>query len=104
MKYIAAYALLALSGKTEISADDLTRLLTDLDCSPEQQTVDLVVNNLKGKPIHEAVAEGLTQIASLSLGGGGGQAAGGEAEAEEKEEEKEVSEEEESVSMGGFFD
>ena len=86
----------------------MVKLLTDLDCSPEKQTVELIVNNLKGKPIHEAVAEGLSQISSLSLGGGGGgsggQAAGGDAGGEKQEEQKEESEEEASVSMGGFFD
>lgn len=57
---------------------------------------------MKGKPIHEAINEGLTKVSSLNVGGGGGNA-GGAAAQEEEQAEEEPEEEEADVSMPDLF-
>ena len=110
MKYVAAYALLTLAGKKDITAADLSTFLTKVGASVEDSSLELVVTALKGKQLHEVIAQGLPKIASLSVGGGGSAPAqaggapakGAPAQAAPKEEAPPV--EEEAVSMGGLFD
>ena len=81
----------------------MTKFLTSVGVKPVEETVNLVVSSLKGKQIHEVIAQGLTQVASLNLGGGGSgpapaaPAKGGKTEAPKaapKEEEKPAEDEE----------
>merc|ERR1719410_526245 len=102
MKYIAAYPLLALSGKTDIAAADVNSFLNDIGVTPDEKTVELICNSLKGKPIHEAIEQGLAKVSTLAVGGSGGNTNTGGDDAP-AEEEKEESEEEADVSMGGLF-
>ena len=105
MKYVAAYTLLALRGETDIDAAKLRSLLEACDCEVNQDSLDAVVNALKGKCLTELINNGLPKISSMSVGGSGG-AAGGKVEekpAEEEEEEEEVEEEEMDFDMGGLF-
>lgn len=89
-----------------LGAADVTSFLTAVGVTPDEKTVELICTSLKGKPIHEAINEGLAKVSTLSLGGGGsGNAtatkAGGAAPVEEAK--KPESEEEANVSMGGLF-
>ena len=62
MKYIAAYALLALSGKENISADDMSHLLGDMGVTVEKQPIENIVNALQGMPIDQAISQGLQKL------------------------------------------
>ncbi|KAF2099683.1 ribosomal protein 60S [Rhizodiscina lignyota] len=115
MKHLAAYLLLGLGGNTDPSASDIKGVLESVGIDADDDRLDKLIDELKGKDINELIAEGSTKLASVPSGGSGGgaAAAGGaggaaggaaaeeEAKAEEKEEEKEESDED----MGfGLFD
>ena len=112
MKYVAAYALLALAGKKDISAADLAGFLKTAGVTVDETGVETVVNALKGKQLHEVIASGLTKVSTLSLGGGASgstnaPAKGGSTAAQAPAPAAKVEEapkEEEAVSMGGLFD
>ena len=108
MKYVAAYTLLALRGEKNIDAAKLRKLLEDCDCDVNQESLDAVINALKGKNLTELINNGLGKISSMAVGGGSG---GGAAKAEDKKEEddedeeseEEVEEEEMDFDMGDLF-
>ncbi len=112
MKYVAAYALLALAGKTDVSAADLAAFLKKAGVTVDESSVETVVNTLKGKQLHEVIASGMTKVSSLSFGGSGAAttaapAQGGSTAAQAPAPAAKVEEppkEEEAVSMGGLFD
>merc|ERR1712066_1136900 len=100
MKYVAAYALLALAGNESVNAADLTKFLTAAGVSDvNNDSVTAVCNALAGKQLHEVINAGFGKISSLSLGGGSTTAAtagnAGPAKVEAQEEKKEEEEEEE---------
>lgn len=99
MKYIAAYALLALN-KDKVTSDDMANLLTSMGVEVDQKPIDLIVNSLKGMSTSEAVELGLGKLSNMSLGGGNGNV-----QVVDVEEDKtsEVSEEDADVSMGDLF-
>merc|ERR1711896_115341 len=108
MKYVAAYCMLALAGKSNVSAADLRKFMTSAGCSDlNDDSLNACCDALKGKELHEVINAGFGKISSLSLGGGssGGQAAPTETKAAAKEEKKEevVEEEEEDMDLGDLF-
>jgi large subunit ribosomal protein LP2 len=100
MKYVAAYALLALN-KEEVTAQDLTNLLTSMGTEVQQSAVDHLVNSLKGMPISEAINQGMSKISSMNIGGGANNNV--VVQGEDDDVKSEVSEEEADVSMGDLF-
>ena len=113
MKYVAAYALLTIAGKKDISTADLAGFLKKAGVTVDETAAETVVNALKGKQLHEVVASGMTKVSSLSFGGGAGGATaaapaqGGSNAAQAPAPAAKVEEppkEEEAVSMGGLFD
>ncbi|KAM0802474.1 60s acidic ribosomal protein-domain-containing protein [Usnea florida] len=113
MKHLAAYLLLGLGGNTSPSADDVKGVLESVGIDADEERLDKLIAELKGKDLQELIAEGATKLASVPSGGGGGAAAaagpaaGGAAPeaAEEKKEEKEEEKEESDEDMGfGLFD
>ncbi|KAI8054651.1 60s acidic ribosomal protein-domain-containing protein [Syncephalis plumigaleata] len=108
MRYIAACLLLNLGGKSNPTADDITKLLDTVGVNADSERIAALLKEIDGKDLNELITEGLSKLASVPSGGaaaagGAGAAAGGAAEAaaEEKEEEKEESDED----MGfGLFD
>ncbi|XP_003391081.1 PREDICTED: 60S acidic ribosomal protein P2-like [Amphimedon queenslandica] len=115
MRYVAAYLLASLgSSKDSPTKEDITKILESVGLEIEDDQLDKVISELKGKDINDVIAEGMGKLASIPSGGvaaasgGGGAAAGGgdggEKE-EKKEEKKEESEEESDDDMGfGLFD
>merc|ERR1711862_927292 len=109
MKYVAAYCMMALAGKTSVSAADLKKFMTSAGCSDlNDDSLNACCDALKGKQLHEVINAGFGKISSLSLGGGGssgGNAGPTETKAEAKEEKKEevVEEEEEDMDLGDLF-
>jgi len=110
MKYLGAYLLAVLGGKASPSKAQIVAILEAGGISYEDDLLDKVMERLKGKSVHELIAEGQGKFAACGGGGGGGggavaaPAAGGGAAAggaapEAKKEEKKVEEEEEEEDM-----
>ncbi|MCJ1337588.1 60S acidic ribosomal protein P2 [Bachmanniomyces sp. S44760] len=113
MKHLAAYLLLGLGGNTSPSADDIKGVLESVGIDADEERLEKLLKELKGKDLQELISEGSTKLASVPSGGGGGggaaaaPAAGGAGAAaeEEKPEEKEAEKEESDEDMGfGLFD
>merc|ERR1719166_384843 len=111
MKYLAAYALLVLSGNESPSADDVNKVLKDSGVKGDKKAIETMIKLLEGsgKSVPEMIADGYGKFAQMSVGGGGGGAASGDAPAaggaakEEKKEEKPKEESEEMDLGGGLF-
>ncbi|CAM8963012.1 unnamed protein product [Rhodiola kirilowii] len=113
MKVIAAYLLAVLGGNTTPSADDLKKILASVGAEADEDKLQLLLTEVKGKDITELIASGREKLASVPSGGGGGgggvvavsanNGGGGAAPAaaETKKEEK-VEEKEESDDDMGF--
>ncbi|KAI0484674.1 ribosomal protein 60S [Xylariaceae sp. FL0804] len=111
MKHLAAYLLLVQGGNTSPSAKDIKGVLSSVGIEADDERLDKLISELKGKDINELITEGSSKLASVPSGGAGGApaaggaAAGGGAAAEEKAEEKEEEKEESDEDMGfGLFD
>ncbi|TMW93262.1 large ribosomal subunit protein P2y [Solanum lycopersicum] len=109
MKVIASYLLAVLGGNTSPSAADLKKILASVGAEADDDRIELLLSQVKGKDITELIAAGREKLASVPSGGGGGVAVavsggGGAAApaAEEKKEEKKVEEKEESDDDMGF--
>ncbi|KAI3738631.1 hypothetical protein L2E82_28675 [Cichorium intybus] len=110
MKVVAAYLLALLGGNTSPSAEDLKKILGSVGADADEDRIQLLLSEVKGKDITELIASGREKLASVPSGGGGvavAAAAGGgaapaaAAAAETKKEEK-VEEKEESDDDMGF--
>ncbi|KAK1421645.1 hypothetical protein QVD17_24137 [Tagetes erecta] len=110
MKVVAAYLLALLGGNTSPSADDLKKILGSVGADADDDRIELLLSEVKGKDITELIAAGREKLASVPSGGGGvavaaaaggGGAAPAAAAAESKKEEK-VEEKEESDDDMGF--
>ncbi|KAJ5637093.1 60S acidic ribosomal protein P2 [Penicillium lividum] len=109
MKYISAYMLLALAGNESPSAADIKEVLSSVGIDADNERVEKLIAELKGKNLQELIAEGSSKLASVPSGGAGaaaaapaaGGAAAEAAPAAAAEEEKEESDDD----MGfGLFD
>ncbi|KAM6555113.1 hypothetical protein CsatB_015875 [Cannabis sativa] len=110
MKIIAAYLLAVLGGNAAPSAADLKKILSSVGIEAEDEKVNFLLSEVKGKDLTELIASGREKLASVPSGGGGavaysapagGAAAAPAAAAESKKEEK-VEEKEESDDDMGF--
>ncbi|KAL8496398.1 hypothetical protein ACS0TY_020200 [Phlomoides rotata] len=113
MKVIAAYLLAVLGGNASPSADDLNSILGSVGIEVDEDKLNLLLSQVKGKDITELIASGREKLASVPSGGGGvavaapsaGGAAAPAAAAEAKKEEKVEEKEESDDDMGfGLFD
>lgn len=73
MKYLAAYALLHLSGKKDISnvliylaAKDIKSVLSSVQATESDADINRLIESLKGKDINKLIAEGLSKIGGAS--------------------------------------
>ncbi|KAG1346872.1 60S acidic ribosomal protein P2B [Cocos nucifera] len=109
MKVVAAYLLAVLGGNVEPSTGDIKAILEPVGAEAEEERIDLLLTQVKGKDITELIASGREKFATVPSGGGvvavaaggGGGAAATPAAAETKKEEK-VEEKEESDEDMGF--
>ncbi|KAL1317118.1 hypothetical protein HN51_069211 [Arachis hypogaea] len=109
MKVIAAYLLAVLGGNAAPSAADLKGILSSVGAEADDDSITLLLSEVKGKDITEVIAAGREKLASVPAGGGGAVAvaaapsggAAAPAAAEAKKEEK-VEEKEESDDDMGF--
>ncbi|CAL4901024.1 unnamed protein product [Urochloa decumbens] len=108
MKVIAAYLLAVLGGNTSPTADDVKNILESVGAEADEEKLDFLLAELKGKDITEVIAAGREKFASVPSGGGAiaagapVAAAGGAAPAEEAKKEEKVEEKEESDDDMGF--
>ncbi|MBA0650961.1 hypothetical protein Goklo_018335 [Gossypium klotzschianum] len=84
MKVVAAYLLAVLGGNASPSADDLKNILASVGADAEEERLQLLLSEVKGKDITELIASGREKLASVPSGGA-------ETKKEEKVEEKEES-------------
>uniref|UniRef100_A0A251SQ67 Uncharacterized protein n=1 Tax=Helianthus annuus TaxID=4232 RepID=A0A251SQ67_HELAN len=110
LQVVAAYLLALLGGNTSPSAEDLKKILGSVGADADDDKIELLLSEVKGKDITELIASGREKLASVPSGGGGvavaaaaggGGAAPAAAAAESKKEEK-VEEKEESDDDMGF--
>ncbi|XP_044471783.1 60S acidic ribosomal protein P2-like [Mangifera indica] len=112
MKVVAAYLLAVLGGNTSPSTSDLKNILGSVGADADDDRIELLLSEVKGKDITELIASGREKLASVPSGGGvavaastgavgGGAAAAPAAEAkkEEKVEEKEESDDDMGFSL-----
>ncbi|OCT94310.1 hypothetical protein XELAEV_18011978mg [Xenopus laevis] len=111
MRYVAAYLLAVLGGKTSPSAGDIKSILKSVGIDADDERVKKVIGELSGKDLDDVVNSGLAKLSSVPCGGAvsaapaSTPAAGGAAPAEKKEEEKKEESEESDDDMGfGLFD
>ncbi|KAK4286366.1 hypothetical protein QN277_002927 [Acacia crassicarpa] len=111
MKVIAAYLLAVLGGNAAPTADDLKHILGSVGAEADDERIELLLSEVKGKDITELIASGREKLASVPGGGGGvavaaapagGAPSAGGAPAAEAKEEKKVEEKEESDDDMGF--
>ncbi|OIW03888.1 hypothetical protein TanjilG_28421 [Lupinus angustifolius] len=108
MKVIAAYLLAILGGNEAPSAHHLTSILASVGAEADNEKIELLLNEVKGKSVVELIASGREKLASVPSGGGAvavaaaPAASGGAAPAAEAKEEKKVEEKEESDDDMGF--
>ncbi|KAE8691053.1 60S acidic ribosomal protein P2-3 [Hibiscus syriacus] len=110
MKVVAAFLLAVLGRNTSPSAEDLKAILGSVGAEADDDKIEMLLSEVKGKDITELIATGREKLASVPSGGGGvavaaptpgGSGAGAEPAAEAKKEEK-VEEKEESDDDMGF--
>ncbi|KAL6506414.1 60S acidic ribosomal protein P2 [Orobanche gracilis] len=111
MKLIGAYLLAVLGGKTSPSADDLKDILGSVGAEADEDRIEFLLSQVKGKDITELIAAGREKLASVPAGGGAvavatpaGGAGGGAtpAAADETKKEEKVEEKDESDGDLGF--
>ncbi|XP_031490125.1 60S acidic ribosomal protein P2-1-like [Nymphaea colorata] len=110
MKVVAAFLLALLGGNAHPSADDIKDILGSVGAEADDERIEFLLREVKGKDITELIASGREKFASVPSGGGaiavapaaaGGGAAAAAPAAEAKKEEK-VEEKEESDDDMGF--
>ncbi|KAF9602762.1 hypothetical protein IFM89_030918 [Coptis chinensis] len=113
MKVVAAYLLALLGGNNEPSADHIKTILASVGADADDDKIELLLSQVKGKDITEVIASGREKLASVPSGGGGaavavaasGGGAAAPAAAESKKEEKVEEAEVSDDDMGfGLFD
>ncbi|XP_060533577.1 large ribosomal subunit protein P2 [Cylas formicarius] len=113
MRYVAAYLLAVLGGKTDPSSADIEKILGSVGIETENDKVQKVISSLKGKSIEEVIAQGREKLSSMPVGGGAAAApaaasaaapAAEEKKEAKKEEKKEESESEDDDMGFALFD
>lgn len=104
MKYLGAYMLAVLGGNASPAAADIKNILASVGAEVENDTLERVMKELKGKDIFEVIEQGKGKLSAVPSGGGavGAAAAGGDAPAAEapKEESEKEDSDEEDMDMG----
>eukprot|EP00262_Sarcandra_glabra_P001341 TRINITY_DN1139_c0_g1_i1.p2 TRINITY_DN1139_c0_g1~~TRINITY_DN1139_c0_g1_i1.p2 ORF type:complete len:116 (+),score=33.05 TRINITY_DN1139_c0_g1_i1:87-434(+) len=111
MKLIAAYLLAVLGGNAQPSVNDIKSILGSVGAEVEDDRLDLLLTEIKGKDITELIACGREKLASVPSGGGGvsvpvssggGAAPAAASASDEPKKEEKVEEKEESDDDMGF--
>ena len=104
MKEQAAYSLLHLSGKTDITQSDVESFMNKCGVSFDKEVLKIFFAQLEGKSVKEVCQAGAKKHVTMPAGGGAGPAkASGATAAAAEAPKEEAKEEEEDVDMGGLF-
>ncbi|PPR99594.1 hypothetical protein GOBAR_AA21069 [Gossypium barbadense] len=68
MKVVAAYLLAVLGGNLSPSADDLKDILGSVGAEADDDRIELLLSEVKGKDITELIASGREKLASVPSG------------------------------------
>ncbi|KAH1222300.1 60S acidic ribosomal protein P2B [Glycine max] len=106
-RVVAAYLLAVLGGNPSPSADDIKHILGAVGAEAENELIELLLTEVKGKDFNELIASGSEKMSAVSGGGAAvavaaAPAGGAAAPAAEAKEEKKVEEKEESDDDMGF--
>ncbi|XP_067849816.1 large ribosomal subunit protein P2-like [Heptranchias perlo] len=111
MRYVAAYLLAVLGGNEAPSSKDIKKILDSVGIEADDERLNKVISELKGKNVDDVITAGNAKLASVPAGGAvvagatAGAAPAAPAAAEEKKEEKKEESEESDDDMGfGLFD
>ncbi|KAA2235826.1 50S ribosomal protein P1, partial [Chitinophaga agrisoli] len=92
MRYVAAYLLAGLGGKTTPAAADVEKILSSVGIEADGEKLKKVITELNGKDVEQLIAAGREKLSSMPVGGGAPAAAAAAAPAaaaaEEKKEDK----------------
>lgn len=96
--------MLVLAGTPEPTEDQVAKLLKDAGVAADKENMKMMMDKLKGKKIHEMVADGRGKFASMPAGGAASAAPVAAAAAETKAApaKKEEKVEEDDGLDGGF--
>lgn len=70
MRYVSAYLLAVLGGNASPSNADLQKILSSVGIEVDDERLNKVINELKGKSIEELIASGREKLSSMPSGGG----------------------------------
>ncbi|MCP6198814.1 60S acidic ribosomal protein P2, partial [Klebsiella pneumoniae] len=102
MRYVAAYLLAVLGGKTTPAAADVEKILSSVGIEADAEKLKKVITDLNGKDVEQLIAAGREKLSSMPVGGGAPAAAAAAAPAaaaaEEKKEDKKEEKKEDSES------
>ena len=101
MKYIAAYALVSLAGKTPAAAD-VEAVLKAAGVAVDKARLDLLITEMAGKSFDELVAAGSSKLSSGAAAPAAGAAPAAAAAAPAKAAAVEE-DDEDDFGMGGLF-
>lgn len=59
MRYVAAYLLATLGGSKSPSKDDITKILSSVGIEVDDEKLNKVISELKGKSIEELITKGI---------------------------------------------
>nr|AFM86160.1 ribosomal protein P2-like protein [Callorhinchus milii] len=111
MRYVAAYLLAVLGGNEAPASKDIKKILDSVGIGADDERLNKVISELKGKNVEDVIAAGNAKLASVPAGGAVASSAGAAAPStqaaatEEKKEEKKEESEESDDDMGfGLFD
>ncbi len=79
MRIVGAYLLAVLGGNESPDKAAITKILDSVGAKAEDEQVEKVLSELKGKDLAELIAEGSKKISSVPSGGAAAPAAGGAA-------------------------
>lgn len=65
MRYVAAYLLAVLGGKTAPSSADLEKILGSVGVEADGERLKKVIGELQGKSVDELIAQGLFTVKKL---------------------------------------
>ena len=70
MRYVSAYLLAVLGGNATPSNADLQKILSSVGIEVDDERLNKVINELKGKSVEELIAQGREKLSSMPSGGG----------------------------------
>lgn len=77
MRYVSAYLLAVLGGNENPTSANIQKILSSVGIEVDEERLNKVINELKGKSIEELIAQGREKLSSMPAGGGAAPAAAG---------------------------